>query len=159
MIKMKRYLFILLLPFLMIILFIAGCDTKQRLTGKVTFSDGKPLQYGTIYFTSETYLSRATLRNDGTYDVGSLGNKDGLPPGTYKVYIVGAVTDGEAVLVTDSVAPAVGDDNTTTPSQSYTYPIIPLIDNKFTKPETTPLEIIIPGAKTFDFFVEPPVKK
>ncbi|MDR0336031.1 MAG: hypothetical protein LBI18_02975 [Planctomycetaceae bacterium] len=105
-------------------------------------------------------MARAVLRNDGTYDVGSLGKKDGLPSGTYKVYIVGAITEDEPIPVTVSAAPAVGDDNTSTTSTiNYIDSMKSLIDTKFTKPETTPLEITIPGTKTFDFFVEPPTKK
>ncbi|MDR2437908.1 MAG: hypothetical protein LBE12_00875 [Planctomycetaceae bacterium] len=142
-----------------LLFFITGCNEKQKLTGKVTFPDGKPLQYGTIYFASETYPAHAVLQNDGTYDVGSLGKKDGLPPGKYKVYIVGAIMDDEPIPVTVSAAPAVGDDNTQTPPVSYIYSMKSLIDTRFTKPETTPLEITIPDLKTFDFFVEPPMKK
>lgn len=83
---------------LSIILLVAGgCGTgKQKLHGTVTFSDdGSPLTYGVVCFTDGLNFSRGELKNDGSYAVATLGNKDGIPKGEYRVYIQNAVTVDE----------------------------------------------------------------
>ena len=70
-----------------VILAFVGCSQNVKLGGKVTFPDGEPLTSGMIIFSNDDFLARAEIRSDGTYDVGSLAQKDGLPPGTYRVYI------------------------------------------------------------------------
>lgn len=71
---------------------LAGCGSGQvPLSGKVTFSDdGSPLGVGTICFEKDAFCARGRLQPDGTFTVGLHGKTDGLPPGTYQVYIAGA---------------------------------------------------------------------
>ena len=76
---MKHFIYVLFLALL-----LTGCGDKEKLSGKVVFSDGQPLTTGTIYFTNDHFTARAHLRTDGIYDVGSLSEKDGLPAGTYQ---------------------------------------------------------------------------
>ena len=133
---MKNIIYVLL-----IILLVNGCnDSKQKLTGKVTFSDGEPLTVGTVVFSTPTTLSRATIKPDGTFTVGTFKDKDGIPPGTYKVSIIDAYRT----------------DPTDTSGQS----VIPVVAKEFTSEATTPFTITIPGTKTFDIVVErAPVEK
>jgi hypothetical protein len=70
---------------------ITGCSGKQQLGGKVTFSDNdEPLAKGAVFFTTPTFVAQGDLKQDGTYTVGSTGLDDGIPPGEYKIYIMGA---------------------------------------------------------------------
>jgi len=72
------------------LLLVVGCGGggKVGMSGKVVYSDDKsPLPMGTVYLETDSFLARGTIRSDGTFDVGSLGEKDGLPPGTYRVSI------------------------------------------------------------------------
>jgi len=117
---------------LFIVLLLTGCSDKEKLSGKVVFPDGEPLTTGTIYFTNDNFTARAHLRTDGTYDVGSLSQKDGLPPGTYKVHISGAIEDNA--------------DET----------IRPLIAPEFASHTTTPLSIMVPGERVYNITVERP---
>ena len=73
------------------LLVLVGCGNKVKLQGKVTFSDdGNPVPCGFVCFETDTYSARGDIQPDGTFDVGSLGPKDGLPPGKYRVSISGA---------------------------------------------------------------------
>ncbi|MDR1479533.1 MAG: hypothetical protein LBJ00_11395 [Planctomycetaceae bacterium] len=83
----KNLIFVLLI---LLLLFI-GCSNKVELGGKVTFSDdGTPLGVGEVCFETDTYFARGKLKPDGSYVVGSLSAKDGIPPGNYRVYIIDA---------------------------------------------------------------------
>lgn len=115
---------------------VAGCGDKEKLGGKVIYPDGKPLTKGTIYFSNPTFLARATIRSDGTYDVGSLGATDGLPPGEYKVFIVGAV------------------ESRTGPADKES--LVPLVATEYTSKESTPLTVNVPGERVFNIVVEKP---
>jgi len=83
---------------------IAGCSNQVGLSGKVVYSDDKsPVPAGTVYFETSTFVARGNIRPDGTFVVGSVGDKDGLPPGTYRVSVrdaeqpVGRDAEGNAV--------------------------------------------------------------
>ena len=127
---MKRLIYTLF-----VVLLLTGCGDNVKLKGRVTFPDGEPLTTGTIYFTTSTFQARANIRSDGYYDVGSLSEKDGLPPGTYKVYIVGAIEENEDP--TDET-------------------LRPLIAKEFVSEKTTPLEITVPGENVYNITVEKP---
>ncbi|MDR0608957.1 MAG: carboxypeptidase-like regulatory domain-containing protein [Planctomycetaceae bacterium] len=71
-----------------ILLLFSGCGNgKYGLSGKVTLTDGTPLSGGEVYFQKDAYEARGTLKPDGTYVVGSISEKDGLPKGKYNVYV------------------------------------------------------------------------
>ncbi len=118
------------------LLTLIGCSNKVPLTGKVTFADtGDPLPNGTVCFAAPGFLARGYLKEDGTYQVSSTGRNDGLPPGKYKVYLVGAE------LVTSD-----GNGNS-----FYT----PLIDARYDSADTTDLEFEVDGkVHRFDFKVD-----
>ncbi|MGL6194903.1 MAG: hypothetical protein ACRC2T_08790 [Thermoguttaceae bacterium] len=77
-------------------IFSLGCSNKVGLKGKVVFSDTKePLPCGEIQFSNDTLLARGTIKEDGTFIMGTDKKKDGLPPGTYGVAISRAVVKNE----------------------------------------------------------------
>jgi len=70
------------------LLFIVGCGENVSVSGRVVFSDdGTPLTQGTVCFVSDVGIARGTIGSDGRYVVGSIGARDGLPPGTYRIYL------------------------------------------------------------------------
>ena len=116
---------------------ISGCSNGNvRFGGKVTFSDDdSPLTTGTVCFESSTFLGRGELDKNGKYDLGSLSAKDGIPKGTYRVYITGAAQGG-----TD---------------EKGTPILVPLIDPKFVAGNTSGLTVTIDGSsKSFDITVD-----
>ncbi|MDR2115897.1 MAG: hypothetical protein LBP87_05910 [Planctomycetaceae bacterium] len=148
---------------LFLLLLITGCSNHVKLSGKVTYSDGEPLKTGIIMFSKPDFLARANIRPDGTFDVGSLSSKDGLPPGKYKVFITGAI-DAVSVIEKDSgnknsspnsnpksnAKNAMGEQ--TPEKESFKS----LIAAKYAAEETTPLEIEIPGENVYNIIVERP---
>ncbi|MDR1491744.1 MAG: carboxypeptidase-like regulatory domain-containing protein [Planctomycetaceae bacterium] len=73
-----------------------GCGNgNQGLSGKVTFEDGSPLTVGVVCFenTETSKMARGEINSDGTYVVGFESGKNGIPKGTYKVFITGAILE------------------------------------------------------------------
>ena len=86
---MKHFAFLAILALLSISL--VGCSGNKPLQGTVKFEDGTPLTVGMVNFVSSEHgLSRGRIQSDGSFQVGSVRDTDGLPPGTYKIYITGA---------------------------------------------------------------------
>ena len=76
------------------LLCLAGCSNKIQLGGTVTFEeDGAPLTIGSVMFATSTFEAKGIIGTDGKYTMGSIDLADGLPKGSYKVYITGAVEE------------------------------------------------------------------
>lgn len=120
---------------------IAGCGRGHvPLKGRVTFADtDEPLSIGSVFFLQDDFQARGNLDKDGYYTMGSFHETDGLPPGTYAVYIQGAQINEED---------AQGRVKTTH-----------LIDEKYEDAPTSGLTVEVDGStRTFDFKVERPQK-
>ena len=119
-------------------LFLAGCSGNVALKGTVTFSDdNQPVPAGTVVFLKDGKIARGNINPNGTYVVGFEGVADGLPPGTYQVYISGA----EEIVDTDE--------------ETGEVTRKPLIDPKYTRPETSGLTLdVTSSTKTHDIKVE-----
>jgi hypothetical protein len=71
----------------LLLLFMAvGCKQGSRVSGKVTFEDGSPVQRGTVMFSGEKTSFQGTVK-DGTYAVGITGDSQKIPLGKYKVWL------------------------------------------------------------------------
>ena len=128
---------------------LTGCGGNSPLQGTVTFEDGSPLTVGTVNFVSDHALSRGEIRSDGTYRVGSLKETDGLPRGSYRVYITGAVEPMQA-------GRELGRDSMGNPIQGMPS-VRSLINARYVTAETTPLVCEIPASgNRFDIVVTPP---
>jgi len=121
-----------------VLLFAAGCGNQNvQLRGTVTFEDGTPLTMGAVIFSTETFMAGGSIDSEGRFVMGSYGMSDGLPPGTYKVYIAGAVEE----------LGGGGSDLSGMTQWS-------LIDPKFGNFATTPLTCEVPAPRnTFDIVV------
>jgi len=72
-------------------IFVAGCGGYAKMDGRVTYSDtGEPLEKGIVVFTNETFQARGIIGEDGRYAIGSFKETDGLPKGTYQIFISGS---------------------------------------------------------------------
>ena len=127
----------MLLVSLLSLLALTGCSDMVKLKGKVVYSDdGSPLTTGMVCFETDTYNARGELSSDGTFEMGSYKDNDGLPPGTYRVFISNALkvigTDARGLNVYES-----------------------LIDEKFTSGSTSGITVeVTPSTKEFNFEVD-----
>jgi len=76
--------------FSVLILVVSGCSDKHPVTGTVLFTDGKPVPFVTVIFTSEDGIRGGVARTDedGTYEVSYESVGDGLPAGEYLVSVL-----------------------------------------------------------------------
>lgn len=113
-----------------------GCGKNVELRGQVTYSDNnEPLTTGMVILENDHFQSRGLIGKDGTFRIGTLKTTDGLPPGTYRVYITGACMDD----------PVDG-----------SRPVWPLIESQYTSPTTSELTVAVDrSTRRFDFSVAP----
>lgn len=73
---------------LLVAMSLTGCGENVSVSGHVTFEDdGKPVTAGKVVFVGYETLATGPLNKDGYYRLGTLKKKDGILPGTYKVYV------------------------------------------------------------------------
>jgi hypothetical protein len=82
----------LVFVFLLLGLALCGCSKKVNVHGKVEFPDGSPLTRGTVCVGNDLVTYMGTIRADGTFSLGEIKDGDGIPPGSYKVWIANANT-------------------------------------------------------------------
>ena len=130
----------------LIVVSLAGCSKLVPLSGTVVLSDdGAPVPNGVICFTDGKNMARGNINADGSFEMGFVGMKDGLPPGQYKVYFFGVEpsssgpNDSEVKMVMD----AMGNMVPVTAMGKRTH----LIDPKYNSPDTSGLQFEI-TAKT-----------
>jgi len=130
---------------------VLGCGQNHSLKGKVTYKDGTPVTAGIVNFESDKSLSRGTIQPDGSYTVGTHKDKDGIPKGTYKVYITGAEVPNE----TQKSGPVKLDVMGNPIQQMVGYR--QLVDRKYMTADNSPITCEIPVENNyFDIIVEPP---
>jgi hypothetical protein len=114
-----------------LLLSLVGCSNKVGVHGKVSYPDGKPLATGSVIFQNEKMMAEGHIKPDGTYRLGMLKEGDGIEPGSYQVFISGAV----------DVVPAPPREKASDPmlDPKITY----LIDKKMTQPETSGLTCVV----------------
>ncbi|MDR0705454.1 MAG: hypothetical protein LBF88_10770 [Planctomycetaceae bacterium] len=131
---------IVLVMFFLFLTGFSSCGSGNvKFGGKITFEDGSPLTAGVIIFDNGVTMSSAIIQPDGTFTVGTTRENDGIPPGTYRVSITGAV---EPLDNPEGIFPA---------------PTRPLIHSKLTNPETSGLTVTIDQSpQPYNIVVQPP---
>ena len=127
----------LMLSFGLLCLFFlaVGCGKNCSLKGKVVFSDDQtPLESGTVCLVSDQGIARGSIDKNGYYVVGSVGARDGLPPGNYRIYL----TDTALIEENPGGLPR----------------ITPRIDQKYAKPETSGLTVEVKSSTTYNIQVD-----
>ena len=120
---------------LLICLVVAGCGKNKKLTGKVTFTDGKPATTGMVIFRTDTFMANGEIKSDGTYKMSSERENDGIPPGDYQVYVSSIFKSSQGGGAALPVS---------------------LCDPKFENPDTSGLTCKIPApGNKFDIVLEP----
>ena len=76
-----------------------GCGEAQiKAHGTVKFSDGTPLTCGIVVFTTPQFQYMGKVEQDGSFQLGGLVEKGGLPAGSYKVSIQNAIVNDQLVI-------------------------------------------------------------
>jgi hypothetical protein len=127
-----------------------GCSKNVGVHGKVTFPDGKPLDLGMVCFQGESFVYRGMIGTDGTFQMTTQKQGDGVIPGTYQVFITGAAKG-------KPLPPNVKFDPDGAPPDE---PPIPMIAEKFTSPATSGVTCTVARgmALPFEIKVEYPGK-
>ncbi len=133
---------------LLVIVVISGCSGKRQVKGKVQLTDKTPVGAGQVIFEKEGFIATGTIREDGSYEMGTLKDNDGVPPGDYTVYISGANKPGKGVQFRST-----GADGKMTTSTLATFE--PIIAKKYTSASTSDLKCKVDKSMTFDITVEP----
>lgn len=83
------------ISYLIFLAFVAtGCGSDQLPTypvsGKVAFSDGRPVRHGTVEFTSVQHGTTAsgTIGHDGSFVLGTYSTDDGAVAGDHDVIVI-----------------------------------------------------------------------
>jgi hypothetical protein len=76
-----------------LLLFVAGCgSSKYAIEGKVVYQDGKALEGGgQIVFEPldrSANSARGTIKEDGSFRMGTADEADGVAPGQYRVAVI-----------------------------------------------------------------------
>ena len=129
--------------FSVLLCFVIGCGSGSAVTGKVTFADGEALTVGKVMFTNGSVTAFGTLNAKGEYRMGTKKAGDGVPAGTYQVYITEALVPGEKFTTKDD--------------EGNTFiPLVLAIDPKFTAAAKSGLTCEVKGKTTFNIPVEKP---
>ena len=136
---------LLLLFFIgMVAIAVAGCGNKNAtLKGKVTFADdGSPVPAGVVIFDNGAISASGAIQADGTYVAGFEKVKNGIPPGTYRVSISGAVRKLD------------------NPTNFFPPPTEMLIHRKYVSQEDSGLSVVVDhNTKEYNIEVDRPEKK
>jgi hypothetical protein len=124
------------LPIFVLCLFV-GCNSNNvSVSGKVTYPDGTPVTVGQVVFDDDKFLGRAYLQPDGSYRMGRIKDGDGIPKGTYKVFLYDA--------------------NIYEESPGGSSIVKPQVSAKFMDGDTSELTCTVEGKTVFNFTVERP---
>ena len=124
-----------------IIVFV-GCSSNVSLRGTVTYSDDdSPLTGGTVCLSSTSgTMSRGDVQSDGTYVMGTKNPGDGVPPGTYSVFLINTEVTEQVPVGT---------------SGDFTDVSVQLVDSKYNSASSSEMTLTVDkSTKTFDFKVE-----
>jgi len=150
--NMKTYRLLILIVLSLALIPLAGCSQNVPLTGTVVFSDdGTPLTSGAVIFTDGKNSSRGTINPDGSFEMGFIGMKDGIPPGTYKVYFFGVEAPADGQIETRMVTDHAGNTMEVAAMGRRAH----LIDPKYYSPDTSELEAEVTGqTRVMNFTVD-----
>lgn len=137
-----RYLTLCALLFAVAVV-ATGCG-KPKVTGKVTFADGSPLTQGTVNFTDDKIICKGSIKDDGSFEMRTLKPGDGVPPGSYKVYLTETMRFGDVQQETQT--------GEATAAMHSTVNDVP---PKYSNPEQSGLTIDVKGSMKYDITIEP----
>jgi hypothetical protein len=79
------------------LLAITGCSTNVKAAGKVTFSDGSPVEKGKITFENDRVFYFGKIQKNGSFNIGVVKDGQGIPPGKYRVAVESYDVEGRGL--------------------------------------------------------------
>lgn len=141
-------LFALLSVFMLAV--CVGCGGNAKVTGKVTFSDGTPVTFGTIIFSNDTTICKGEINEKGEYAMRTFKPGDGVPKGTYKIYITDTLRFGES-----KTAKTAGAEKGDAVEYSLIGKAENVIPHQYGNPDESPFEpITVNGSMKRDLVIE-----
>jgi hypothetical protein len=135
----------LLLIYILLILSVSiGCSKNIKVTGHVTFTDGEPVNFGSVCFETSENTYSARLDKNGYYSIGDTKDGAGIPEGAYRIWLSGTV-------LTEDIPNKNNDGYFEVKETMRVHP-------KYTLPnhDSLKFEVKRGGKTTFDFTVERP---
>lgn len=143
-----------------------GCGGPYAAEGTVRFSDGAPLPGGRVvvdWGPDSKVGSWGLIHPDGSFVIGTNEADDGLPLGTYRVYLMNVLSELPREYVAPRGGPGGGaslpDRLNPLPNESGSTGPPPLVDPKYMSPETSGLTFEVKKASTWEIVIERPTKK
>lgn len=132
-----------------------GCFKSKfvHVTGKVTYADGAPLTRGQICFTDGYNLGRGDLDENGEYSLRMFRKNDGIPRGSYQVYIASALRFEIADGVTKAEVSGDDEDKYKVLKTGKVAKVVEMIDRQYTHPSTSGWVVDVKKKSSFDFVV------
>ena len=127
-----------------------------HVTGRVTYGDGAPLTRGQICFTDGYYLGRGDLDENGEYSLRMFRKNDGIPRGSYQVYITSALRFEIDDSVTKTDVDNDDEDRYRVLRTGRVAKVVEMIDRQYTHPLTSGWSVEVKKKSSFDFVVYPP---
>jgi hypothetical protein len=104
------------LVLLLLVATLSGCSSQQHATGIVEYTDGDPVQSGSIEFrsleTGDRYAGK--IASNGAFTLRDQDGNEHLPPGEYEVVVV-------QIVMTEDVAAADHEHGQTVPRRYADY--------------------------------------
>lgn len=126
-----------------------GCGGRSQVTGTVKFADGTPLTYGTVNFASADTICKGQIESDGKFKMRTFKPGDGVPAGTYKVYITDTLSFGDTKGASKT---GTGDDAVETAIIGQATNTVP---PEYGNPDLSPFApVTVKGSQTLDLVIE-----
>lgn len=129
---------------------VSGCGGNVKVKGTVKFANGEPLPGGVVNFTDGQKNYRGEIQTDGTFEMRTFKPGDGIPKGTYQVFL------SETLMLSSSGSKTIktgegGKDELTleTIGKSTTT-----VDPKYNDPVNSGLKVDVTKSMTYDIVLE-----
>ncbi|MDR2641365.1 MAG: hypothetical protein LBC74_01080 [Planctomycetaceae bacterium] len=142
-----KYKNILIVVLLIATCCLVGCSRVTKISGNVKYSDGTPINFGNVVFDDGKHSFFCTVKSNGTYITGGVNEVEGIPDGTYKVWLTGTDTITNAVY-----------ENHNGEKNLVSFESVERVAEKYRSAEKTDLifEVKRGGPTTYDVIVEKP---
>ena len=129
---------------------VSGCGGNVKVKGTVKFANGEPLPGGVVNFTDGQKNYRGEIQTDGTFEMRTFKPGDGVPKGTYQVFLSETLMLGSGGTKTTKS----GEDGSDEMSWEVVGKNTTTIDQKYNDPVNSGLKVDVTKSMTYDITLE-----